>query len=146
MTRSDPLGEGLTEQWPGARSPQECSWDCAAADVPRLRPGASPPQKKFARQCSSGISGIMENHNARLSSGFTHKDPVPAPANVIVLWGLLGLGGHSLHQRSSQQGNRLSHVARGPPGPHSAPGDSTFPPEQHQVSSCKVSGSVLPYL
>ena len=44
---------------------------------PRLRPGASPPQKKFARWCSSSVSGIMENHHTHLAPGFTLKDLVP---------------------------------------------------------------------
>ncbi|VFV29281.1 Hypothetical predicted protein [Lynx pardinus] len=141
-----PSTEGLTEQRPCASRTQECLRVCAAADVPRLRLGASPPQKKFVKQCSSSVSGIMENHNTRLAPGFTHNDPVPTPANVVVLWRLLGPGGHSLHQMSSQQGNRLSRVARGPPGPHSAPGDSPFPPEHRQVWSCGVSDSALPCL
>ena len=139
-----PSAEGLTKQWLCASRTQERLQVRAVADVQRLWPGASPPQKKFMKQCSSSVSGIMENHNACLASGFTHNDPGPAPANVVVLWGLLGLGGHSLHQRSSQQGNRLSHVARGPAGPHSAPGDSPFPPEHRQVWSCSVSDSALP--
>ena len=85
--------EGLTEQWPGAGRTQECLWDCAATDAQRLWPGASPPQKKFARQCSSSASGIMENHNTHLAPGFTHNELVPVAANVAILWGLLGPGG-----------------------------------------------------
>ena len=85
-----PSTEGLTEQWPCAGRTQECLRVCAAANVQRLWPGASLPQKKFARQCSSSVSGIMENHNAHLASGFTHNDLVPAPANVVVLLGPLG--------------------------------------------------------
>ena len=44
-----PSVEGLTEQWPNAGHTQECSRDRAASDAQRLRPGASPPQKKFER-------------------------------------------------------------------------------------------------
>ena len=47
LTRSEPLWEGLTEQWLGAGRTQECLWDSAAADVQRLWLGASLPQKKF---------------------------------------------------------------------------------------------------
>ena len=34
----------------------------------------------------------MENHNTHLAPGFTLNDLVTAPANVAVLWGLLGPG------------------------------------------------------
>ena len=92
----DPLGpsaDSLTKQWPGAGHTQECLQDRAAANAQRLWPGASPPPKKFTRQCSSSTSGIMENHNRHLAPGFTLNDLVPAPANVAILWGLLGPGG-----------------------------------------------------
>ena len=92
MTRSAPLQEGLTEQWLNVGSTQERLLDTAAAGAPRLRPGASTPQKKFARWCSSSVSGIMENHNTHLAPGFTLNDLVLAPANVVVLWGLLEPG------------------------------------------------------
>ena len=109
-----PSVEGLTEQWPDAGHTQECSQDCTAAAGRRLRPGASPPQKKFARQCSSSVSGSMANHNTHLAPGFTPRDFVAAPANVVVLWGLLGSllwwELYSLYQMSSQRGNRLSPV------------------------------------
>ena len=54
LTRSAPLREGLTEQWPNEQWPnvgctQERLLDPAAAGAPRLRPGASPPRKKFER-------------------------------------------------------------------------------------------------
>ena len=102
MTRSAPLREGLTEQWPNEQWPNE-QWlnvgctqerllDPAAASALRLRPGAIPPQKKFARQCSSSVSGIMENHNTHLALGFTLNNLVPAAVNVAILWVLLGPG------------------------------------------------------
>ena len=84
--------EGLTEQLLNACHTQERLCDHAAADAQKLLPGASPPQKKFTRQCSSSASGIMENHNAHLAPGFTPNNLVPAPANVAILWGLLGPG------------------------------------------------------
>ena len=126
---------------------QEHLWDCAAADAQRLRLGSSPPQKKFTRSCSSSILGIMENHNTHLAPGFTANDLVPAPVNVVVLPGPLGpfpVGGPHIYQMSSQQGSRLSPRGLKTIGLHSAPGDSSFPPEHHQVLSCGVSGSALP--
>ena len=59
LTRSTPLWEGLTEQWPNEQWPNE-QWpnvgctqerllEPAAAGASRLRPGASLPQKKFTR-------------------------------------------------------------------------------------------------
>ena len=114
MTRSAPLQESLTEQWPNEQWPnvsciQDRLLDPAAAGAPRLWPGASPPQKKFERQCSSSFSGIMENHNTYLAPGFTLNDLALAPANVAAFWGLLGPGGfNSLYQMSFQQWNRFS--------------------------------------
>ncbi|XP_044905042.1 P-selectin isoform X12 [Felis catus] len=131
-----PSAEGLT-----CRT-RERSRDRAAADAPRLQPGASPPQRKFAPLCSSGVSGIMENHNTHLALGSAPSDLVPAPANVAVLLGPPGSlpvrGPRRLYQVSSQRGNRLSRVARSPPGLHSAPGESPFPPERHQASCLKA--------
>ena len=49
LTCSAPLWEGLTEQWPNVSCTQERLLDPAAAGTPRLWPGASPPQEKFAR-------------------------------------------------------------------------------------------------
>ncbi|XP_058591793.1 uncharacterized protein LOC131515131 isoform X2 [Neofelis nebulosa] len=90
-------------------APRNCHWTLAAAGAPRLRPEASPPEKKFARQCSSSVSGIVGNHNTHLTPGFTLKDLVWAPANVAAFWGLLGPGGfNSLHQMSFQQWDRFS--------------------------------------
>ena len=51
---------------------------------------------------------------------------------------------HNLYQVSSQQGNQLSPCGLKSPGLHSASGDSPFPPERRQVSSCGVSDSALP--
>ena len=50
LTRSAPLQEGLTEQWPNEQWPsvgctQERLRDPAAAGAPRLRPGATAPEK-----------------------------------------------------------------------------------------------------
>ena len=149
LTRSVPLREGLTEQRPNEQRPnigctREHPLDPVVAGAPRLRPGARPSQKMFTRQCRSSVSGMMENHNARLAPGFTLNGLVPAPANVASFRGLPGPGGcHSLHQLSFQQWNRFSRVAREPPGPHSAPGDSPFPPEHRQVGSCGVAAFAL---
>ena len=53
LTGPAPLRECLTkqwlnEQWPNVGCTQECLLEPAAAGAPRLRPGASPPQKNFA--------------------------------------------------------------------------------------------------
>ena len=44
----------------------------------------------------------------------------------------------------SSSGTTFPRVAQEPPGPHSIPGDSPFPPEHHQVSSCGVAAFALP--
>ena len=41
-------------------------------------------------------------------------------------------------------GTAFLRVAREPPGPHSVPGDSPFPPEHRQVLSCRVAAFVFP--
>ena len=51
LARSAALQEGLTQQWPNEQClnvgcTQECLLDPAAAGAPRLRPGASPSQKR----------------------------------------------------------------------------------------------------
>ena len=113
MTHSAPLREGLTEHWPNEQWPnvgctQEHLLDPAAARALRLQPGASPPQKKFTRQCSSSVSGIMENQKPHLAPGFTLNNLAPVPANVAAFQGLLGPGGfNSLYQMSFQQWNRF---------------------------------------
>ena len=136
MTHPDRLQEGLTKQWLGAGHAQEHLWDGAAVDAQRLQLGASPPQKKFTRSYSSSISEIMENHNTHLAPGFTLNDLVPAPVNVVVLWGLLGLGGHTTSTKCPfSSGTTSPHVAQEPSRPHSAPGDLPFPPEHCQVLS-----------
>ena len=127
-----PPTEGLTKQWLNASCTQERSRDHAAAGAQRLRRGSRLPQKKFTRSCSNSISGNMENHNAHLA-------PASPPENVLGLPHPLGplpvRGSHNLYQVSSQWGNRLSPCGLKDPGPHSAPGDSPFPPEHRQVSS-----------
>ena len=106
---------------------------------------SAPPQQKFTTQCSSSTSGIIENHSTHLAPGFTPKDFVPAPVNVAILWGLLGPSGLTASTKClSSSGTASPCVAREPPRPHSGPGDSPFPPEHHQVSSCGVSDFALP--
>ncbi|VFV40837.1 Hypothetical predicted protein, partial [Lynx pardinus] len=114
LTRSAPLREGLTEQWPNEEWPnvgctQECLLDPAVAGAPRLWPGASPPPPKITRQCSLSVSGTMENRNTHLAPGFTFNNLAPAPAIVAAFRRLLGPGGfNSLYQMSFQQWNRFS--------------------------------------
>ena len=150
LTRSAPLREGLTErwrneQWPNVGCTQERPLDPAVASAPRLQPGASPPPKKIARQCSLSVSGTMENRNTHLTRGFTLNNLAPAPANVAAFQGLLGLGGfNSLYQMSFQQWNRFSPCGPRTSRTHSVPGDSPFPPEHCQVLSCGVAAFALP--
>ena len=114
MTHSALLCEGLTERWPNEQWPNVCCTqehplDLAVAGAPRLRLCASLSPKKIVRQCSSSVSGIMENHSTHLTPGFTLNDLAPAAANVAAFWGLLGPGGfNSLYQMSLQQWNRFS--------------------------------------
>ena len=87
---------------------QEHPLDPAVASAPRLQLGARLPPKKIVRQCSSSVSGIMENHNTHLTAGFTLNNLAPAPVNVAAFRGLLGPGGfNSLYQMSFRQWNRF---------------------------------------
>ena len=89
----------------------------------RLRLGASPPQKKSTRSCSSSISGIMANHNTHLTPGFTLNILAPTPVNVAILQGLLGpcLWGVCIASTKCppSKGTISPRVARGPLGPPS---------------------------
>ena len=151
MTHSAPLWEGLTDQWPIEQWPnisctQERLSDPAAAGALRLA-RCQPVPEKFARQCSCSVSGMMENHNTHLAPGFTLNDRVLAPVNVAILWSLLGPGCLTASSKCpSSSGTAFPRVPQEPPRPHSAPGDSPFPPEHGQVWSCGVAAFVLPCL
>ena len=93
----------------------------------------------------SSVSGIMENHNTHLAPGFTLNDLVPALANVAILgvhWDQVASMVSTKCPSSS--GTAFPRVAREPPGLHSAPGDSPFPPEHRQVWSCGVAAFAPP--
>ena len=87
----------------------------------------------------------MENHNTHLAPGITLNDLAPAPANVAtseVCWDQVGSTVSTKCPSSS--GTAFPRVAQEPPGPHSVPGDSPFPPEHRQVGSCGVAAFALP--
>ncbi|VFV36159.1 Hypothetical predicted protein [Lynx pardinus] len=113
LTRSAPLREGLTEQWPNEQWPnisctQEHLLDPAAAGTPRLARCQPAPENV----CKTVLLQRFRddgNHNTHLAPDFTLKDLVPAPANVAAFRGLLGPGGfNGLYQVSFQQWNRFS--------------------------------------
>ena len=150
MTRPAPLWEGLTKQWLGAGRTQERSQDCAAADAQRLRPGASPPLHNCVAAVFQGLWKVTTDvwHQASpLMTLFQHQqmwwfsgvcwdwvatEPLPNAFPAVELL---------LPCNSPESPGRF---ARGSPRPHSAPGDLPFPPEHRQVSSCRVSDSVIP--
>ena len=109
---------------------------------PETAAGCQPTPEKFLRQRSSSFSGSMENRNTHLAPGFTLNDLVPVPANVAAFWGLPGPGGST--KCLSGSGTAFLRVAREPPGPHSVPGDSPFPPEHRQVWKRGVAAFALP--
>ena len=94
LTRSAPLREGLTEQWPNEQWPnvgctQERPLDAAVASAQDCSQVPARLHKKITRQCSLSVSGTMENHNTHLTPGFSLNNLAPAPVNVAVFWGLL---------------------------------------------------------
>ena len=112
---------------------------------PETAARCQPPQKKFTRQCSSSVSGIMENHNTHLALAFTLNDLAPAPA----MWPPSGIFWDQVASTvstkcPSSSGTTFPCVVREPPGLHSIPGDSPFPLEHRQVSSCGVAAFALP--
>ena len=149
MTRSAPLREGLTKQWPNEQWPnvgctQEHLLDPAAAGAPRLWPGASPSQKMFTRQCSSSVSGNMENHNT-----WHQASPLTTLPQHQQMWLPSGVCWDEVASTvstkcPSSSGTAFPRVAREPPGLHSVPGDSPFPPEHCQVWNCGVAAFALP--
>ena len=65
LTRSAPLREGLTEQWPDEQGPnagrtQERLLDPAAAGAPRLRPGATRPRKSSRDGVAAAFQGLWK--------------------------------------------------------------------------------------
>ena len=68
---SDPLGEGLAEQWLGASLPQGMLCHHVMAEAQRLWTGAGLPQKKFMQLHGGRGSEILANHNTQLASDFT---------------------------------------------------------------------------
>ena len=106
---SDPLGEGLAEQWLGASLPQGMLCHHVMAEVQRLWTGGGLPQKKFMQLHGGRGSEILANHNIRFHCTLVS---VSVPANMAALWGLLGplpVGRmYGLYQMSSKQGNCFS--------------------------------------
>ena len=101
---------------------------------------SQPAPEKVARQCSSSISGIMEKHNTHLAPGFTLKTLFQHQR----MWPPSGVCWDRVASTVSSRGTAFPRVAREPPGPHSVPGDSPFPPEHRQVGSCRVAAFALP--
>ena len=55
----------------------------------------------------------MENYNTHLALGFTLNNLVPAPANMVVFWGLLGPGGCTASTKCPSRSETTSaHVAK----------------------------------
>ncbi|XP_053076562.1 uncharacterized protein LOC128315116 [Acinonyx jubatus] len=106
--------------------------------MPRLWPGASASQRKFAPSCGRSVSGTMANHNTHLAPGFTPDDPVLAPVNVVVLPGLPGSCLWGTPQPLPDvlpAGEPTLPCGPKNPGLRSAPGDSSFSPEHLQEPS-----------
>ena len=109
---------------------------------PRDRDRVPARPRKFARRCSSSVSGIMANHNTRLAPGFTPRDRVPAPANVVFLWGLPRWP-HGLYQMPSSRGTASPVWPEDPRTPLCSWG-FVLPTRAPPGISCGVSASVLP--
>ena len=145
MTHSAPLQEGLTEQWPNICCTEVRPLEPVVVSALRVRPDSSLSLKMFVRQCSSSISGIMENptriwHQASPSTTLPQYQQMWPPSGVC--WDQVASPVST--KCSSRSGTAFPSVARELPGPHSVPGDSPFPPEHLQVSSCGVAAFVFP--
>ena len=150
MTRSAPLGEGLTEQWPNEQClnigcTQVRLLDPAVAGAPRLRPGASPPTQKSRDSVASAFQGPWKIatyiwHQASSPTTLPQHQRMWLPSRVC--WDQVASTVSTKCPSSS--GTAFPHVAQEPPGSHSAPGDSPFPPEHCQISSCGFAVFALP--
>ena len=114
-----------------------CCWRC-----PETAAGCQPTPEKFRRIMSQQLfrDYVKSQHQASpLTTLFRHQR----------MWPFSGVCWHQVASTistkcPSSSGTAFPHVAREPPGPHSAPGDSPFPPEHRQVWSCGVAAFALP--
>ena len=150
MTRSTPLQEGLTEQWPNEQwlnvsCTQERPLDPAIAGAPRLWPGATRPAKSSRDSGAAAFQGLWKitthiwHQASPLTTLFQHQRMWPFSG---VCWDQVASTVSTKCPSSS--GTIFPCVAPEPPSSHSVPGDSPFPPEHHQVSSCGVAAFALP--
>ena len=112
---------------------RDCSW------VPAC------PRKSLRDSVAAAFQGLWEirkhmwHQASPLMTLFQHQQ----------MWPFLGVGWDQVASTvstkySSSSGTAFPCVVREPPGPHSVPGDSPFPPEHHQVWSCGVAAFALP--
>ena len=144
MTRSVPLWEGLTKQWLNVGCTQESLRDPAAAGARDCGQVPARPRKSSRDSVATAFQGLWKitthiwHQASPLTTLFQHQRMWPpsgvcrdqVASTVSTKW-------------PSSSGTTFPRVARGPPGPHSVPGDSPFPPEHRQVWSCAVSDSAL---
>ena len=115
-----------------------CCW------CPETVARCQPTPEKFHRIMSQQLfrDYVKSQHQASpLTTLFRHQR----------MWPFSGVCWHQVASTistkcPSSSGTAFPHVAREPPGPHSAPGDSPFPPEHRQVWSCGVAAFALPLL
>ena len=145
LTGSAPLWEGLTEQGRMPAAPRKV-WVTVLLPMPRDR-GQVParPRKSLQVSAAAAPQGLWKittriwHQASPLTTLFRHQRMWPFSG---VCWDQVA--STVSPKRPSSSGTAFPRVAREPPGPHSVPGDSSFPPEHHQVLSCGVSGSALP--
>ena len=106
------------------------------------------PGKRSRDLVPAASQSLWKKHNTHQAPGFTFNVLVPATANVALLRGSTvnfasGVATQPL-PRVLPSGNCFSLC--GQRTLFSAPGDSPFPPELHQVLSCRISDSVLSLL
>ena len=128
----------VNEQWPNVGCTQEHLLDPATA---RCQPA---PPKKSRDSVASAFQGPWKIathiwHQASPSTTLPQHQRMWLPSGVC--WDQVASTVSTKCPSSS--GTAFPCVAREPPGPHSVPGDSPFPPEHHQVWSCGVAASAL---
>ena len=138
----------LNEQWPNVGCTQECPLDPAVSGALRLRPGASPPPPpKLGDSVASAFQGPW-----KIATHIWHQaSPLTILPQHQRMWLPSGVCWDQVASTvstkcPSSSGTAFPCVAREPPGPHSVPGDSPFPPEHCQVSSCRVAAFGSPCL
>ena len=152
LTRSATLWEGLTEQWLNEQwrmspAPSFAHWTLLLPVPQDSGQVPARPPKRSRDSVASAFQGPWKIathiwHQSSSSATFPQHQQTWLPSGVC----RDQVASTVSTKCPSSSGTAFPHVAREHPGPHSVPGDSPFPPEHCQVSSCRVAAFGSPCL